>query len=263
MSARSDIRASIAASSDEVLADKLLNEFDELSERYYLGDFRPSELGGARFSEAAFRICQCVCFGSYTDLSKSLPGVDKLLTDLGNVPTATADDGFRIHIPRTLRVIYDLRNKRDVAHLGAGVIPNWPDASLILACASWVVAEIVRLSHQCTIDVAQELVDSLMERTSPLIWAEGDVMRVLDPSLRYRDQVLLILHHVQPERVGDSKLAEWVEYSNRSAFKTNVLRTLHKEALIDYREGEARILPPGTQYVEKELKRASWANATT
>lgn len=253
MTTRDEIRASIAAITSTDLADKLLDEYDELASRFTLGDFRPSELSGARFSEVAFRVCQQACLDKHTPVGRRLPSVDTLVKDLEQTPSAKADDGFRIHIPRTLRVIYDLRNKRDVAHLGAGISPNLPDATLIITCASWVMAEVVRLSYQCSIEEAQTIVDNLVERHTPLIWTEGNVIRVLRPALSYKDKVLLVLHHLQPERVSEQKLFESVEYSNMSVFRTRVLQRLHDDALIDYRDGAARILPPGNNYVEREV----------
>jgi hypothetical protein len=252
-SIRAEVHASISAISTDKLADSLLEEFDELNHRYYLGDFRPSELSGARFSEAAFRICQHVCSGTHTPIGKKLPRIDHLIEQLGQTPSSAADDSFRIHIPRTLGLIYDFRNKRDVAHLGHGVSPNFSDASLVLSNASWVVAEIVRISHQCDIETAQTIVDSLIQRRTPMIWSEGDFVRVLDPEMPYQDQVLLILHHFQPEWLTEDQLFEWVEYSNQSAFRKNVLLKLHKSALIHFKDGKAKILPTGNSYVETEL----------
>ena len=254
-SLREEVRDSIAAAATTSLADRLLAEFDELNKRYYLGDFRPSELSGGRFSEATFRICQQVCFGNHTPLGKKLPNTDDLLRKLEQTPSSSADDTFRVHIPRSLRLIYDLRNKRDVAHLGTGVSPNFSDASLVLACASWVVSEIVRVCHKCDVSTAQSIVNSLVQRRTPLIWTEGDIVRVLDPSLPYKDKVLLILHHLQPEWVEESRLFEWVEYSNASAFRKNVLGALHDEALIHFKDEKVKILPTGNAYVEQKLQK--------
>lgn len=253
MSTRDEVRVGLIGLVPEELTDSLLDEFDEIIRRFDLGDFRPSELSGARFSEAAFRICQHVCLAKHTKIGKSLPRIDKLISELEQVPAATADDSFRIHIPRALRVIYDLRSKRDVAHLGAGVSPNFADASIVLAIASWVMAEILRISHACDIETAQSLVDNLVQRRTSLIWSEGDVLRVLNPALSYRDQTLLVLHHLQPQRVDEQKLFSWLEYSSLSAFRRNILQALHNEALIDYRDGTATILPPGNAYVESEV----------
>lgn len=254
---RAAVHASITALATADLADVLLDELDELTHRFDLGDFQPSELNGGRFAEAAFRICEYVCTGTHTAIGQTLPRVDQLLQRLAQTQAAIANDTFRLHIPRSLRLIYDLRNKRDVAHLGTGVSPNFADASLILSCATWVTAEIVRISHQCDITTAQSIVDSLVQRRTSLIWTEDDIVRVLDPSLSYKDNVLLILHHLQPDWVEDSKLFGWVEYSNATQFRQNVLGGLHNDALIHYANRFAKILPPGNRYVEDHIQTAA------
>lgn len=252
-----EVRTGLVALAGEELALQALGEFDELCQRFDLGDFRPSELSGARFSEAVFRICQMVCFGTYLPLGKPLPKIDQLIKDFEQVPVSKASDTFRLHIPRTLRLIYDLRNKRDVAHLGNGVSPNFPDASLVLTCASWVMAEIIRISHDCGIQEAQVVVDNLIERRTSMLWSEGNVIRVLDPNHSYRDKVLLILHHLQPEWINAQKLFDWVEYSNPSAFRKNILKRLHDEAMVHFEDDRVRILPPGNNYVEKLVRQNS------
>jgi hypothetical protein len=191
-----------------------------------------------------------VCTRKHTPLGRKLPNIDQILKDLEQVPSANADDSFRLHIPRTIRLIYDLRNKRDVAHLGAGVSPNFTDASLILACASWVVAEIVRISHKCEIATAQRIVDGLVQRRVPLLWTEDDIVRVLKPSLTFGDKTLVILNHFHPEWVSDADLFRWVEYSNITHYQTKVLDVLHAKALIHHAGERSKILPPGIKYVE-------------
>jgi hypothetical protein len=249
----SEVRASLLTICSTELADEMLREFQELNQRFYVADFRPSELSGARFSEAAIRICQHVCLASYTALGKTLPGLDKLLPMLEATKGDPVKDSFRIHIPRAVRLIYDFRSKRDVAHLGRGVSPNVADASLVLSTASWILAEMVRIGHRCDITTAQAIVDELVERRSPLLWHEGDVTRVLDPQLTVPQQVLLALHHFAPDRVEENKLFRWIEYSTMTNFR-KVLRSLHEKALIDYRDGAAVILPPGNALIERVLR---------
>jgi hypothetical protein len=251
---RAEILASVAAASTAELAGRLLVEFEELTRRFHLGDFRPSELSGGRFGEAAFRICEHVCFGTSTSLDKMLPKTDDLVRNLENTPGTRADPTYRIHIPRTLRLIYDLRNKRDVAHLGAGVSPNFSDASLILGTASWVVAEIVRLSHICDIATAQEIVDGLVQRRVPLIWTEGGIVRVLKPTLDFDEKALVILYHFHPEWVDVGDLVKWVEHSHVTKFRDRVLRPLHDSAKVQLADGRCKILPPGLKFVEETPK---------
>jgi hypothetical protein len=127
------------------LVDELHEAFAEAKRRFYRDDLRPSEIEGARFSEAAFRILEWKSAGKYTALGDTMPRVPTLMTRLEQ---ATAEsDSVRLHIPRALRVIYDFRNKRDVAHLADGIDPNFQDATLVVRNMEWVMAELVRLFH--------------------------------------------------------------------------------------------------------------------
>ena len=76
---------------------------------------------------------------------------------------------MRIHIPRALRLVYDIRNKRDVAHLGDGIDPNLQDATMVASVLDWVLAEFIRLYHNVTANVAQQLVSEIVTRAVPVI----------------------------------------------------------------------------------------------
>lgn len=247
---------SLAKLAPEELVAPFLAEFTALQNRYAASDYRPAELHGGRFSEAAFRICQHVVLNQYTPVGKTLPQVDKLLRELEAV--ASSDETFRIHIPRALKVIYDLRNKRDVAHLGAGkVVPNLSDAMLTMSVVSWAVSEFIRVAHQCGVEEAQRHVDAVVQRQHPLVWSDGTIIRVLDTSLSFESKVLLVLFRVHPEPVSFQDLLDAVEYSHATKFKLK-LGLMHKAALIDFRGNRVRLLPPGAT---EALKLASDSSA--
>src|SRR4026209_1238153 len=94
ISTKATVRASIGAIASDALADNLLDEYDELNKRFDLADFRPSELSGGRFSEAAFRVCEQVCTGTSTPVGKTLPKVDLLIPKLAGTPPGKVDDTF-------------------------------------------------------------------------------------------------------------------------------------------------------------------------
>jgi hypothetical protein len=250
MNARAIVEGAIARLSSQELAELVLAEYDEIMNRYFAGDHRPSQLSGGRFAEAMFRLCQHACTDTHTPLLQKLPPVDSLIRDLEN---ASGDETFRLHIPRCLRVVYHLRNKRDIAHLQAEVSPNFMDSTLVISIVNWALAEIVRAGHQCSPDDAQRVVDSLSQRRIPIIWQEGEVVRVLRPEMPYRDKTLLVLYHLDPDRPLDFELYRHVEHSHITRFKRDVLSALHRAAMIDYRNGSVAILPPGRRYVETEL----------
>jgi hypothetical protein len=253
VSTRAEIHTSISAAATPDLATLLLREFDEVQDRFHRGDFRPSELSGGRFGEVVFRICQQVCLGTHTPAGRSLPNTNDLIEKFEKTPGTKADDTFRIHIPRSLRLIYDLRSKRDVAHLGSSVSPNLSDASLVVTIASWIVAEIVRVSHKCSMDTAQAIVDSLVQRRVPLLWVEKDFIRVLNPAVKPSERALLVLYHFQPEWVTDSDLMRYIEEPRVGNFN-RLIETLHKRALVQHSGDRTKILPPGMKFVETSPK---------
>ena len=59
-------------------------------------------------------------------------------------------------------VVYDVRNNRDVAHLGADIDPNLMDATLVISILDWVLAELVRMYHKVSADEAQKIIDGLV-----------------------------------------------------------------------------------------------------
>jgi hypothetical protein len=138
-------------------------------------------------------------------------------------PSRVGDRSLRVLIPRLLPVLYEIRNNRGVGHVGGDVDPNHMDAEAVQAMASWAMAELVRIFHGVKTDEAQQTVDALVERKSPLIWAVGEIKRVLDPKMSAKNQVLVLLHH-STGWVSATDLLKWVEYSNASMFRSKVLR---------------------------------------
>ena len=152
----------------ESLVDQLLETYVEQKRRFHLGDHRPQAVEGGRFCEAGFRIVQHECGLTVTPLSKNLPGIsDSTLAQFENA--TNAPDSARFHIPRALKSIYNIRNKRDAAHLADGIDPNLQDATLIMANMDWVMAELVRLHHGVPASEAQQIIEDLVTREVPAV----------------------------------------------------------------------------------------------
>lgn len=236
------------------LVDALLESYNILKQNYYIGKHEPSELNGGKFCEACFRILEYETRGgNYTSLGVSIQDLIGKLRGLENLPTNSTIESFRIHIPRVLIIIYNIRNKRGVGHLGGDVNPNNQDSSLIVTCADWTMAELFRIYYQCSLQEAQDIVDAIVQRQVTLIYEVEKKKRVLLPSLSHRDQTLLLLFSNYPNKALVSELISWVEPKNKSQYINKVLQPLHNERSIEYdKSGWCVILPTGLKYVEQQ-----------
>ena len=102
----------------------------------------------------------------------------------------------RVHIPRVLVSLYEIRNNRGVGHVGGDVNPNHMDATLVMESAKWILAELIRVFHDINTQEATEIVDALIDRTIPVIWEVGEVRRVLKTGLPMKLQTLLLLYSI-------------------------------------------------------------------
>lgn len=233
------------------VVNELLEAYAEVKRRFHLGDHRPNAVEGGRFSEAAFRILQHVTGVRVTPVGRTLPKVDDLLTTFANVQAAAAPEAVRIHIPRTLRLIYDVRNKRDAAHLADGIDPNLQDATLVVANVDWVMAELVRLYHGVSADEAQAIVDDLVTRDVPAV-DEIDGQPVILSDLQPRDQALLMLYRAGRDRGATlEELAASLRVKRKDHLKAR-LQTLDQQKLVleHPRTGRFHITTMGIKDVE-------------
>lgn len=242
------------------LVDALIDSYVEVKENYYLGKFEPSELNGGKFVEAAIRILQYVTTnGNYTPVGSSISDTIGTLRKFEQISNKAILESYRIHIPRNLCTIYNIRNKRGVGHLGGDVNPNLPDVNLIVACCDWVLSELFRINYNCSLDEAQKIVDILVQRKIPLVYDFDDIKRVLKPKLSLKDQTLLILSSESQKKVDLSDLVKWIEPAHISNYKLRVLKPLHTERFIEYLDNKScMILPPGLKFVEEHFE--EWSN---
>jgi len=236
-----------------ILVDALLDSYKEIKENFYLERHEPAELNGGKFVEACYRIIDHETKGSFAPIGTHTPDMIGKLRAFEQLPSSTSVESFRIHIPRALVTIYNIRNKRGVGHLGGDVNPNFADASFIVTCVDWILAELLRIHYTCSLDKAQKMVDSIIIRPSFLVHKIEDIRRVLNPSLKHKDQVLIILASEHPAPIKDQQLYEWIEPKSKSTFFNSVLKKLHSERYIEYKKDKTCIiLPPGLKYIDSK-----------
>jgi hypothetical protein len=218
---RSKIQAQLSAFVPFKLVEELLDAHAAAKRNFYLGGLRLSEVEGGRFCEAAFRILEYAAFGNHTALGVQL-STDSLIEKLGKLPRASQPDSIRLHIPRALRMVYDIRNKRDAAHLADGIDPNLQDSTLVVSVLDWVLAELLRLYHNITPDEAKSTVDLIVARTAPAIQDFDGFLKVVRRSLSAGDYALLLLYQRGSLGAELEDLLKWA----RPAMRPNLRRTV-------------------------------------
>jgi hypothetical protein len=203
----------------------LLEAHAEAKRNLYLGGLRLSEVEGGRFCEAAFRLLEQITQGTFTPIGIMLNS-EGIIQNLERLPKGSHRDAVRIHIPRALRLVYDIRNKRDVAHLADGIDPNLQDAMMVTSVLDWVLAEFIRLYHNIPANDAQQLVEQVVTRAVPVVQDFNGFLKVLKPSLAVSDHCLVILYQLGERGCTLQEMEKWV----RPQMRANLARTLRRLA---------------------------------
>lgn len=235
------------------LRDELIGALDEIVKNFRERRWGPAELNGGKLSEVAYTIVKGYADGSYPKRASKPKNMVDACRALESGAAAT-DRSIRIQIPRMIVALYEIRNNRNVGHVGGDVDPNHMDAVCVLQMAKWVVAELVRILHDVDTKTATGVVEALASRDTPLIWEVGGKLRVLDTSMSMRDKTLVLLH-ARNGAVAEADLVSWVEHSNATVYRRDILRKAHKVKLIEYDEAArtAVISPKGITLVEETL----------
>jgi hypothetical protein len=230
----------------------LIVEYQSIVQNFLEHRWLPSELSGGRFSEIVYTILEGHAKKSYASAPKKPSNFRDACFKLES--NSSVPRSFQILIPRILPALYEIRNNRSVGHVGGDVDPSHMDSATVLAMCNWVMCELVRVYHNLPTTDAQKVVDSLAEMRIPVIWSDGNIKRVLQPKLKLKQQLVLLIATSVPD-VSIQDLIVWTEYENKQYFM-NAVRELHKNRWIEFTEstGRAQILPPGTKEVEKLVR---------
>jgi hypothetical protein len=224
---------------DKSFKKRIINTYLELKERssraLYTNEFDAAGISAGKFCETLFRFVEHeLQSGLFTKFSDRIGNLVKELSEFEKKPKGLISDSVRIIIPRAIILIYTLRNKRGIGHVGGDVDANAIDSATIVKLADWIMAELIRIYHTLSFEEAQALVDSLNTKSIPTIWEINTKKRILKKGLSFKEQVLLLTYSETDNSVAVEDLFEWTEYSSLSMFKSSVLLPLHKEKLIEF-----------------------------
>lgn len=237
------------------LRNPLIDEYKGVMNAFAEGKWKASGIDAGRFCEVAYTVLVGAVTGPFAATPSKPGNFPHACAALeSRPPIPVGDRSLRILLPRVLPPIYEIRNNRNIGHVGGDVVSNKMDATYVLAACTFVMAELIRVFHGCTIKEAQESVDALVERRVPLVWDSGNAKRVLSPQMATADKVLVLLYS-ESTWVDASDLFNWTKYSNKSVFESKVLSSLDSETQIEFdrKTGLCKITPLGIREVESRI----------
>jgi hypothetical protein len=184
----------------------LLRHFSESVNAFENSKWEACISNGSKFVEAVIK-----ALARHTGMT--LPAArefkfNRFVNQLGQLQAGTYDDSIRLLIPRNCTFVYDIASNRGTRHDPADIDPNKMDAIAVIQNISWVLAEMIRLSHIGTLkpDDAADVVDGLIEKRYPDIEDIDGRLYVNLEGLSAPDIALLLLDRKYPGRFSRDEL---------------------------------------------------------
>lgn len=224
------------------------DEFQKLHQKYFLGQWEPSQLDGGRFSEIVFRILEYKKTGTFTPIGSQI----NRLNIYNSILSDTAlPESLRFHVLKLADLILDFRNKRNVGHPGK-IDVNEMDSAFVLSAANWIVAELIRLETSMTPDDAQAEIKKIIERKVPIIEEIGVRLKCLNQKLSAKETAMVFCYQKYPNEISLDELADWMGYSNKTVLRKELL-SLNRDSRLDFRNDLALLTKKGVLWVEKNI----------
>jgi hypothetical protein len=240
---------------------RIAKAYLELKARHAESKHDAAGISAGKLCETVIRLIQHELKGTYTPFGQQINNVPLECETFAQTPKTAGNDTLRLVLPKAISLVYTLRNKRGIGHVGGDVDANAIDGVTIARVSDWIICELIRIYHTMSIEEAEGLVSSLTERDIPDVWEVAGKKRVLRNDLSFPEQTLLLLYSCTDPAVLVEDLFEWTRYSNIGMYKSNVLKSLDKRNLIHYDvgTGTVTISPLGVKEVEGKIMKSKLA----
>jgi hypothetical protein len=175
------------------LAESLVGQFVKIRQDYATKTLERASPG--KFVEIFVQGLQQMATGAY----EPKPNVDDYLLKRVESENALAE-GLRVCAARIARSMYTLRNKRNIAHNNE-IDPNTVDLAFAHQAAAWILAELIRNASGITMEEAGALISLVQAPVGSLV-EEIDGMRLVHADVSVREEILILMHSVYPNRVA-------------------------------------------------------------
>ena len=241
----------IARGIDKTIVDKLIEEYRTVKKEHLLGDDEKVILHSAKVSDLILALIKNKVTGIAVDVNKI--HFNKLIEEIRKCSKPSAKDTIlTLAIPRVAESIYTIRSKKDVAHVKT-IDPSFIDSSYCVSGCDWMLSELAMLFYVSDPKEANELINSMLEKKVPLVeeFENGSIV-ILKEDLPIREEFLVCLYHVYPNRIMDEDLTKTIRYENPT-YAEKVLTKLENARLIHRSMVGNKLTKLGIKFVEDEI----------
>src|SRR5262249_48929529 len=122
---------------------RIIKAYLELKSRHAENKHDAAGLSTGKFCECVVRLLQHELKKSFTPFGQQLTSVSTECESLAQLPKTAGNESLRIVIPRAVSLLYTLRNKRGIGHVGGDVDANAIDGVTIARLADWTLCELI------------------------------------------------------------------------------------------------------------------------
>ncbi|HEY0077819.1 MAG TPA: hypothetical protein VGB73_04170 [Pyrinomonadaceae bacterium] len=234
---------------DPSLAQKVMESYGEIQQRFLAGDWQPAELNGGRLCEAVSRCLYQIDTGKVVH-SKGVGEIRKYLLD-NSLPHAMAGKD-RYHIVKVMEVVYKFRNERGAVHISPDYDANYMDSMLVLHAAKWVLAEFLRLAWRKDERVIASTIAQLVQLEHSVIHELDGKPLVLARGISATHEVLLLLNHAPDHRLSRLELQRQAANQRPQNVAVAIARLIEKKDIRPVGE-EVALTPNGQERVMTEI----------
>ncbi len=238
---------------DPSFASAIVESYVEMQQRFFAGDWQPSELDGGRLCEAISRAVYQLDSGTITN--SQLPNdVCEKIEDDRNLRPHNLDGKVRRHITRAIMVAYKFRSDRGAVHISPEYTANEMDSILILNVGKWIFAEFLRLAWNKDRKVIAGTIADIIQLEHPLIHEMNGTPLILDQTVSAPEEVLLLLNHADEHKLQKDKLTRQAKNNTESSVTVAISRlTKSNEIRATGVQGEVALTPRGQKRVIEKI----------
>jgi len=234
---------------DRGLTAELMKEYCMTKRFHYLGDWEKSILHASKFSEIALAVVKNM--------------VDKEVIDINNIRfnslcksilkrkrNSAEGEILTLAIPTTARSVYNIRNKKRVAHVKA-IDPDLLDSQYCVSACDWILAEFVMLYLESDPKEVSAIIHSLIEKRVPFVeeFEDGSLF-ILKEGLTFKEEFMVALYQLG-ERFSEKELTSILKKYPQLIYRT--ARNLENDKLVHINENGVKLTMKGIKFVEDKL----------